>query len=81
MKYERIQELRENHFWTQEYVAHYLHVSQRAYSHYENGIRQLPVSVLIRLAFLYNVSADYLLGLSNVPHYGKRQKSIRGGRG
>ncbi len=74
MKYERIQELREDHFWTQEYVAHYLHVSQRAYSHYENGTRQLPVAILIQLASLYDVSTDYLLGLTNHPRVKKRKQ-------
>ena len=35
MKYERIQDLREENFWTQKYVAYRLNIAQRTYSHYE----------------------------------------------
>lgn len=65
MVYRRILDLREAHFWTQTYVAKRLHISQRAYSHYENGTRQLPVEILIALSRLYHVSTDYILGLNN----------------
>lgn len=65
MDLEHLKELREEHFWTQSFVAEKLNISQRAYSHYENGTRQLPIETLVALSKLYNVSADYLLGLSN----------------
>jgi len=65
MKYERIQDLRDEKFWTQEYVAHELNITQRTYSHYESGTRSIPTDVLINIAALYNVSVDYLLDRTN----------------
>lgn len=65
MKYEKIQDLREENFWTQKYVAYRLNISQRAYSYYENGSRSIPLEVLCQLADLYDVSTDYLLGRTN----------------
>jgi transcriptional regulator with XRE-family HTH domain len=41
-------------------VGDYLHISQRTYSHYENGTRNIPTDILIHIADLYNVSIDYL---------------------
>lgn len=61
MKYERIQDLREENFWTQSYVAHKLHVSQRTYSYYERGEHNIPAELLVSIAHLYGVSIDYLL--------------------
>ena len=58
-------DLREEQFWTQTEVSKKLGISQRAYSHYENGTRQFPLDLLIKTARLYSVSTDYLLGLSN----------------
>ncbi|MBO5564741.1 MAG: helix-turn-helix transcriptional regulator [Lachnospiraceae bacterium] len=67
MKLYRLQDLREMNFWTQTFVAEKLQISQRAYSHYENGTREVPLDVLIKLSYLYNVSSDYLLGLTDNP--------------
>ncbi len=39
----RIKDLREDHNFTQEEVARYLHIKQNTYSQYENGQRQLPL--------------------------------------
>jgi len=61
MRYERIQDLREENFWTQKYVAFQLNISQRAYSYYESGNRSVPTEILCRIADLYDVSTDYLL--------------------
>ncbi len=65
MKYERLQELREEAEMTQQELGRCLHVSQRAYSHYENGTRNIPIDMLIRLAQYYHTSIDYLVGLTN----------------
>jgi transcriptional regulator with XRE-family HTH domain len=65
MKYERLQDLREENFWTQSYVAHKLNIAQRTYSHYENGTRSIPLELLCAIADLYNVSTDYLLNRTN----------------
>lgn len=65
MKYERLQELREEAELTQRELGLFLHISQRAYSHYENGTRNIPLDTLIRLAQYYHTSIDYLVGLTN----------------
>lgn len=64
----RMRDLREDSDYTQEYVAHYLGTSQTMYARYERGANELPLHHLVKLCTLYNVSADYLLGLSNYKH-------------
>ncbi len=61
----RLKELREDSDITQEELAKYLHIKQNTYSQYENGQRQIPISILISLAKYYNTSTDYILGLTN----------------
>ena len=66
MKYnERIRELREDNYLTQQKVADYLHIGQRTYADYESGKTRIPVDNLILLAQLYNVSMDYISAISN----------------
>ena len=61
----RLKDLREDGNITQAALAAYLHIKQNTYSQYENGQRQLPLELLIRLARYYGVSTDYILGLTN----------------
>lgn len=61
----RLKELREDNDIKQQTVADYLHIKQNTYSQYENEQRQLPVSVLVKLARFYNVSTDYILRLTD----------------
>lgn len=63
--YPRIRDLREDADMNQTAVAKYLGMSQTGYSKYETGENDIPTAVLIKLAKLYNVSVDYLLGLSD----------------
>ena len=65
--YKRIRDLREDHDLKQQDIADYLQCTQVCYSHYENGKRDIPSDVLIKLADYYNVSIDYLLGRTNNP--------------
>ena len=65
MIFQRIKDLREDADLTQTEISKKLYISQRAYSHYENGTRDIPTEVLIAIADFYNVSIDYLLGRSN----------------
>lgn len=66
MKYnERIREIREEHFMTQQKVADLLNVGQRTYADYESGKTRIPVDSLLILAKFYNVSMDYITGASN----------------
>ncbi len=62
MVYKRIRDLREDHDLNQTKVAEKLGMSQTGYSKYETGENDIPTSVLIKLARLYNTSIDYLLG-------------------
>ena len=66
MKYaERIRALREDHDKTQSEMAKVLKVGQRTYCDYELGKTRIPVASLIIRADLYNVSMDYICGLSD----------------
>ena len=65
--YPRIRALREDRDLTQREMGELLSCSQRVYSNYERGDVDIPTSVLIRLADLYSVSVDYLLGRTNNP--------------
>ena len=67
MKYQKIRNLREDRNLKQRELATYLDCSQRTYSSYELGQRDIPTDVLIRLSEFYNVSVDYLLGLTSNP--------------
>ena len=59
-----LRELREDHDLTQAEVAKVLGTTQQVYSRYENGMNELPLRHLRTLCQFYNVSADYVLGLS-----------------
>lgn len=67
MNYQRIRDLREDHDWNQTQVAKMLSMSQTGYSKYETGERDIPTTILIQLARIYNTSIDYLLGETNNP--------------
>lgn len=65
--YKRIRDLREDHDLTQKKLADELNCSQQVYSNYELGQRDIPTDILIKLALYYNVSTDYILGLTQNP--------------
>lgn len=69
--YFRIRDLREDHDMKQRDLAAYLKCSQQVYSNYELGQRDIPTDVLIRLSELYQVSVDYILGLTGNPKQNK----------
>ena len=69
--YQKIRDLREDHDLKQRELAAYLNCSQKTYSNYELGQRDIPTDILIRLADFYHVSIDYLLGQTSNP---KRNK-------
>ena len=62
---ERIRALREDHDLKQADVAAVLKVGQRTYCDYELGKTRIPVDSLIVLAKMYNVSMDYICGVSD----------------
>lgn len=65
MEFENIRSLRIDNGYTQKQIGEYLGISQNTYSQYEIGVLKYPVDVLIKLANLYNVSIDYLVGRTN----------------
>ncbi len=62
MYFRRLRDLREDHDMKQVDVASYLEIAQTVYSRYERGFQTIPVEHLIKLADLYNVTTDYILG-------------------
>ena len=67
MQYRRIRDLREDNDITQKEMAKILRCSQQVYSNYELGQRDIPTDILIKLSAYYNVSVDYILGISDNP--------------
>lgn len=66
MKYpERMRELRQDLDLSQEKIAKMLGVAQTTYSQYELDKRSIPIVYLVALCKFYNVSADYMLGLTD----------------
>ena len=52
MKFQRIQDLRTDADLSQKQISDILHISQRSYSHYETGSRNIPIEMLIRLQII-----------------------------
>ena len=63
--WERIKALREDRDLTQKNICAYLNIAQNTQSQYENGKREIPISILIKLCLYFGVSSDYILGLSD----------------
>ena len=61
----KIRDLREDNDKTQKEIAEKLFTTQPQYYRYESGYRDLPCELVIILAEIYNVSIDYILGLSD----------------
>ena len=61
----RIRDLREDHDKTQSEIADILGTSQTMYARYERGANELPIRHLVALSKFYNVSTDYILGLTD----------------
>ena len=61
----RLVSLRKEKNLSQKEAAQYLGVSQALLSHYEKGIRECGLDFLCRASTFYDVSTDYLLGLTD----------------
>ena len=64
--YSRIREMRKDRDLSQTEIAKHLGMSQTGYSKYETGENDIPTSILIALAKLFQTSIDYLVGLTDV---------------
>ena len=63
--YKRLKDLREDNNYTQKQIAKLLYTTQPQYYRYESGLRDLPCVRVIMLAKIYDVSVDYILGLTD----------------
>lgn len=64
---ERMRAVREDLDLTQAQLGKVLHKSQQGYNHIETGRAELKIDDLIRLCKYYDLSADYLIGLTDHP--------------
>ena len=64
---ETMSALRRSRGLSQRHAAADLNISQALLSHYENGAREPGLDFVCRACRYYGVSADYLLGLTDVP--------------
>ena len=71
--YRRMKDLREDNDLTQQDIANYLKITRGTYSMYECGSNIIPLHLLDKLSLKYQVSIDYLVGLSNE----KNDKNIK----
>ena len=62
---QKLRGLREDNDLTQQQIADILGTSQTMYARYERGANEMPIHHLIKLAQYYNVSLDYIAGLTN----------------
>lgn len=63
--YQRLKDCREDIDKKQKEIAEVINDTQQHYQLYESGKREMPMHLFIELAKYYNVSIDYLAGLTN----------------
>ena len=61
---QRLKELREERGLTQKEVARLLGLNSVTYLHYEKSQREPPLAVLVEMAKFFDVTTDYLLGVT-----------------
>ena len=61
----RLRNVREDRDYTQAEIGRVLQKSQQGYNHIEAGRAELKIDDLIMLCRFYNLSADYLIGLTD----------------
>ena len=62
---ERLRNIREDRDLTQAELGKILNKSQQGYNHIEAGRAELKIDDLVKLCRFYNLSADYLIGLTD----------------
>lgn len=65
MRFQRLEDLRIDADKTQEEIANILDCKREVYRRYEKGVYEIPVWALIKLSEYYQVSTDYILGLTD----------------
>ena len=76
MKFERMKYIREDKDLTQKQIAKFLGVERSTYTGWETGKDTIPLRKLSQLCDFYNVSIDYITGLSNIKSYNVTNKII-----
>ena len=66
--YNRIRDLREDADLTQEKLVNKLDMHKTTYTNYEQGKHTVPLDFAVTLSRFYNVSIDYIAGLTNIKH-------------
>ena len=64
----RLKELREKNNYTQKELANKLFKAESTISMWERGDREMDQDTLVTISKIFNVSTDYLLGLSDIPN-------------
>lgn len=80
---DRLRALRIDNDIKQKDIAKIINKSQQGYAHIENRKAKLAIEDLTKLARFYNVSLDYLVGLTNEqrPNYIKNQINVKTNKG
>ena len=63
--YERIKFLRQKNNMSQEDLSALLGIGQQTLSQYEKNKRKLPIDLLISYSKIFNVSIDYIMGITD----------------
>ena len=75
-KYNRLKDLRTDNDKTQEEIAKVIGTTAQYYSAYERGERDIPFERIIKLAKYYNVTIDYIAGLTNEPNKLSQKQNV-----
>lgn len=73
---QRIKQLRDKEGLTQKDLAKQLDIKPRTLGFYETGDRNPPIDILKKLAVFFDVSMDYLLGITDIPNLYKEKEII-----
>lgn len=68
---QKFKNLREDNDLTQKQIAEICNVSDATVGHWENKKREMSIDCIIKLCKFYDISADYILGLSNCKNINK----------
>lgn len=66
-QFPRIRDLREDRDLSQQDVANHFGLHLTTYRRWETGVHEVPANIIKELALYYNVTADYILGITNDP--------------
>ena len=70
---DRLRTIREDRDFTQAQIGKLLNKSQQGYNHIEAGRAELKIEDLVKLCRFYGVSADYIIGLTDIPETYREQ--------